>query len=125
MNGFADHGLDEAAFGEKRGFTSNLQTFDAFRKLPYHNLLLKSPFQAFYQPIEDTYTQQFVSLNPQCAKLTFCSQNKARLHSPLVNWRIRYYCALCNLHPVFLQRASSMASRLGNPPLFRRKGGLA
>ena len=33
MNGFVDHGLDEAAFGEKGGFTNNLRTFDAFRKL--------------------------------------------------------------------------------------------
>lgn len=33
MNGFADHGLDEAAFGEKSGFTEGLRTFDAFRKL--------------------------------------------------------------------------------------------
>lgn len=32
MNGFADHGLDQAAFGEKEGFTSNLRTFDAFRR---------------------------------------------------------------------------------------------
>lgn len=32
MNGFADHGLDDTAFGDKGGFTSNLQTFDAFRK---------------------------------------------------------------------------------------------
>ena len=44
MNGFADHGLDEAAFGEKRGFSSNLQTFDAFRKLIYRNLLPQSRF---------------------------------------------------------------------------------
>lgn len=33
MNGFADHGLDEAAFGEKKGFSEGLRTFDAFRKL--------------------------------------------------------------------------------------------
>lgn len=33
MNGFADHGLDESAFGEKRGgFRENIRTFDAFRK---------------------------------------------------------------------------------------------
>lgn len=32
MNGFADHGLDEAAFGEKASFTNNLRTFDAFPK---------------------------------------------------------------------------------------------
>ena len=32
MNGFADRGLDEAAFGEKGGLTKNLRTFDAFRK---------------------------------------------------------------------------------------------
>lgn len=35
MNGFADRGLDEAAFGEKGGFTKNLRTFDAFRKSLY------------------------------------------------------------------------------------------
>lgn len=41
MNGFADHGLDEAAFGEKKGFTEGLRTFDAFRKLytsPLHGV---------------------------------------------------------------------------------------
>ncbi|MCJ1254942.1 hypothetical protein MMC24_002758 [Lignoscripta atroalba] len=32
MNGFADHGLDEATFGEKGGFTEGLRTFDAFPK---------------------------------------------------------------------------------------------
>ncbi|MCJ1243241.1 hypothetical protein MMC30_000438 [Trapelia coarctata] len=32
MNGFANHGLDEAAFGEKSGFTEGLRTFDAFPK---------------------------------------------------------------------------------------------
>jgi hypothetical protein len=34
MNGFAEHGLDEKAFGEK---SSNIvQAFDAFRKLSIH-----------------------------------------------------------------------------------------
>ena len=32
MNGFADHQLDESAFGEKKTFTDGLRTFDAFRK---------------------------------------------------------------------------------------------
>ncbi|KAL8951263.1 MAG: hypothetical protein Q9222_002765 [Ikaeria aurantiellina] len=33
MNGFADHGLDESAFGEKTvGFRENIRTFDAFPK---------------------------------------------------------------------------------------------
>lgn len=33
MNGFADHGLDENAFGDKAGgFRQNIRTFDAFRK---------------------------------------------------------------------------------------------
>ena len=40
MNGFADHGLDEGAFGEKKGFSEGLRTFDAFRMsclaLPLH-----------------------------------------------------------------------------------------
>lgn len=31
MNSYADHGLDEDAFGEKRG-GSGLRTFDAFRE---------------------------------------------------------------------------------------------
>jgi hypothetical protein len=30
MNGFAEHGLDEDAFGEKKG--NIVQAFDAFRK---------------------------------------------------------------------------------------------
>ncbi|KAL8708685.1 MAG: hypothetical protein Q9220_006510, partial [cf. Caloplaca sp. 1 TL-2023] len=33
MNGFADHGLDESAFGDKTGgFRENIRTFDAFPK---------------------------------------------------------------------------------------------
>ena len=32
MNGFASHGLDEAAFGEKDGSSTVLKTFDAFRE---------------------------------------------------------------------------------------------
>jgi len=32
MNGFANHRLDESAFGEKKTFTDGLRTFDAFRK---------------------------------------------------------------------------------------------
>lgn len=31
MNGFADRTLDEGAFGEKKGFSEGLRTFDAFR----------------------------------------------------------------------------------------------
>ncbi|MCJ1306719.1 hypothetical protein MMC25_000362 [Agyrium rufum] len=34
MNGFADHGLDDAAFGEKPGSFGALRTFDAFRQQP-------------------------------------------------------------------------------------------
>lgn len=33
MNGFADQGLDEGAFGEKKGISEGLRTFDAFREL--------------------------------------------------------------------------------------------
>lgn len=32
MNGFVDHGLDESAFGEKKGFSEGIRSFDAFRK---------------------------------------------------------------------------------------------
>ena len=31
MNGFAAHGLDEDAFGEKKGLSSGIRSFDAFR----------------------------------------------------------------------------------------------
>jgi hypothetical protein len=34
MNGFTDHGLDESAFGEKKGFSEGIRSFDAFRKTP-------------------------------------------------------------------------------------------
>jgi hypothetical protein len=38
MNGFASHGLDEDAFGEKRG--NIVQAFDAFRRpSPFISLL--------------------------------------------------------------------------------------
>lgn len=33
MNGFADQGMDEGAFGEKKGLSEGLRTFDAFREL--------------------------------------------------------------------------------------------
>ena len=33
MNGFSDHGLDEDAFGEKKG--NLVQAFDAFRKFSH------------------------------------------------------------------------------------------
>ena len=33
MNGFADHGLDENAFAEKKGFSEGIRSFDAFRKI--------------------------------------------------------------------------------------------
>lgn len=33
MNGFVDQGLDEGAFGEKKGLSEELRTFDAFREL--------------------------------------------------------------------------------------------
>ncbi len=48
MNGFTDHGLDESAFGEKKGFSEGIRSFDAFRKtrpahlLPDEILLLTS-----------------------------------------------------------------------------------
>lgn len=34
MNGYASHGLDEDAFGEKSSVRRSLRTFDAFRKFP-------------------------------------------------------------------------------------------
>ena len=32
MNGFAERGLDEDAFGEKKGAFSGIRSFDAFRE---------------------------------------------------------------------------------------------
>ena len=43
MNGFVDHGLDEAAFGEKKGLSNGLRSFDAFRMpRPFHGAFLPS-----------------------------------------------------------------------------------
>ena len=40
MNGFADRGLDEGAFGEKNGgFRQSIRTFDAFRKTSFHMIV--------------------------------------------------------------------------------------
>lgn len=33
MNGFTDHGLDESAFGEKKGLSEGIRSFDAFRTI--------------------------------------------------------------------------------------------
>ena len=38
MNGFAAHGLDEDAFGEKNGLSSGIRSFDAFRMYFLDNL---------------------------------------------------------------------------------------
>lgn len=60
MNGFADHGLDEGAFGEKKGLSEGIRSFDAFRKstiyfvvLPKHSLLflLSSKYRTPLSPI--------------------------------------------------------------------------
>lgn len=40
MNGFANHGLDEGAFGEQTGLSAGLRTFDAFRTLPLTTLYI-------------------------------------------------------------------------------------
>ena len=41
MNGFVAHGLDEAAFGEKRSsFRENVRTFDAFRERSFQTISL-------------------------------------------------------------------------------------
>ena len=34
MNGFAERGLDEDAFGEKKSLTGGIRSFDAFREYP-------------------------------------------------------------------------------------------
>jgi hypothetical protein len=49
MNGFADHGLDEDAFGEKSTL-NGLQTFDAFRE-----------YTRFYLTIQGTVTASLLS----------------------------------------------------------------
>lgn len=46
MNGFSHHGLDEDAFGEKKG--NIVQAFDAFRKLPLRSALDATPWCQLY-----------------------------------------------------------------------------
>lgn len=53
MNGFADHGLDESVFGEKKGFSDGLRTFDAFREssVPQLCLLNKRFSDGLFGPV--------------------------------------------------------------------------
>ena len=46
MNGFANHGLDEDAFGEKKG--NIVQAFDAFRKSPCSRSLNREQLDCFF-----------------------------------------------------------------------------
>lgn len=76
MNGFADQGLDEGAFGEKKGISEGLRTFDAFRELdiglPSFNSIvatldfaLSSPLPAFDCGLKRTSENQTHLLPPQ------------------------------------------------------------
>ena len=48
MNGFADRGLDEDAFGETKGLSNGIRSFDAFRTFLFLTLrLLESYFRQF------------------------------------------------------------------------------
>jgi len=47
MNGFANHGLDEDAFGEKKG--NIVQAFDAFRKFPCYRSLIKEQLNSYFK----------------------------------------------------------------------------
>jgi hypothetical protein len=56
MNGFADHGLDEDAFGEKKG--SIVQAFDAFRKFNFL-IYLHYPYLQFIGLFESSTRSSF------------------------------------------------------------------
>lgn len=61
MNGFADQGLDEGAFGEKKGLSEGLRTFDAFRGLSFNSILATLDLHSLPPPGLDR------GLNNNCA----------------------------------------------------------
>ena len=107
MNGFADHGLDENAFGEKKGFSEGIKSFDAFRKC----------FQ--------TARVTCFLMTPSCAKynskLTVLtrSQNQTYIHPAELYRRLHYFIPHHNQHIAFLYRAPALV--LGpRDPSFQR-----
>lgn len=59
MNGFTDHGLDESAFGEKKGFSEGIRSFDAFRKTRPATLLFRRDAPFDYHPPLHTVDAHF------------------------------------------------------------------
>ena len=107
MNGFADHSLDEGAFGEKKGFSDGLRTFDAFRMSFRLNLIA-------------------VAFLLRCVQLTILSlsQNETHLHPALLNRRLHNPPSHPNQHHPLLHRAPPLVFRPRNTPLQRREGRL-
>lgn len=115
MNGFADHGLDEAAFGEKKGFTEGLRTFDAFRKL--HTNLLHGVFPMINSLSMSITCNVSFHAHPQdssfgiALELTNASKNQTHLHpSQLRRW-LRDAAPALLLFPPFAHRVPSLVSR--------------
>ena len=81
MNGFADRGLNEGAFGEKNGgFRENIRTFDAFRKTSLYMIVPS------YDTIRETSSQRRWS-HPLLTPPSIYSQNETHLHpSHLDRW---------------------------------------
>ena len=101
MNGFADHGLSEDAFGEKDNLAGGLRSFDAFRKYCRAIPLFSLGSQA------SVYERSSISI---CASklMPDSSQDKIDLHEKDVFRRLRNHRALRPLCPPLIQRASPM-----------------
>ena len=131
MNGFASHGLDEAAFGEKDALSSGLKTFDAFREspLPFAMLDVQSSLRRLLphsaRTIHRAPSQSSTPQTRQSPKLTPPnSQNQTNLHPPHHNRRLHNPHPPPHLHPALPHRAPPLVRRHRNAALQRRKRGI-
>ena len=96
MNGFADHGLSEDAFGEKDNLAGGLRSFDAFRKF----CQASSPFGLGLQA--SGYELSSIS-TPESKLMPESSQDKIDLHEKDVFRRLRNHHPLRPFCPPLLQ----------------------
>lgn len=114
MNGFVDHGLDESAFGEKKGFSEGIRSFDAFRKIfpiPLRSYLINI-LDPQVMHLSTKMRKQACPL-PKSTRLTslFTSQNQTNLHPSKLHWWLHHPRPHHSLHSTLLHRAPPLVLR--------------
>ncbi len=121
MNGFADRGLDEASFGDKKGISEGLRTFDAFRK---HSSQLVAPSSSLSLLVLPSLVPA-PPLDRVLLPLTSSSKNQTHLYPPQLHRRVCHSLSTLCLIPALHHRAPPLVPWARNAPFQRRKGYLA